>query len=377
VAVAHEIRQAMAAEAAHPLQPEFSRLIQEVRSGLAELAGLPGQPAILTGARETAMDAAVSALFSPKEPVIVIETGEVGEAWARAAEARGLDSILYRIPVSEPLTADRLKQAVEMEPEAKGVLMAAADASTGVEHPVAELAGAARDAGMLSVFEASSLIGVSRCRMQDWGADCLVAGLDAGLGLPPGLCMAAASGKARERMADVAPASSSLDLHAEFTAIEGGRVSRFSPPSGMLSGLHAALALTNARGAEVAYAERRALAAMCRAGVWAMGLSPAVNQDFAASATAVSLPDGMNARDLLAVMAEGYGVMCSPGAGPAGRTLVMGHMGDVDHGDVLAGLAALAAAFSAAGGEIANKDYLERSVQAFETQIVESLGQSG
>ena len=367
----------MSAEAAHPLQPEYSRLIGEIRSGLAELAGLTAAPAILTGARETAMDAAVSALFSPKEPVIVIETGEVGEAWARAAEARGLDSILYKIPVSEPLTADRLKQAVEIEPEAKGVLMAAADASTGVEHPAEELAGVASQAGMLSVFEASALIGVSRCRMQDWGADCLVAGLDAGIGLPPGLCMAAASGKARERMAEVTPSSASLDLHAEFTAIEGGRVSLFSPPSGLLSGLLAALALINARGAEVVYAERRALAAMCRAGAWAMGLSPAVNQSFASAATAVRLPDGMNARDLLTVMAEGYGVMCSPGSGPAGSSLAMGHMGDVDYGDVLAALTALAAAFSAAGGEIANKDYLERAVQAFESQIVESLGQPG
>jgi aspartate aminotransferase-like enzyme len=374
VSMPEEVRLSLAVDAVHPVQPGFSELAAEIQAGLGELMGAAGPFPVMAGTREAAASAAVSTLFEPGDSVIVIETGETGAIWAQAAEARNLDSVLFRIPWNEPLTPDRLVQAMNMEPNAKGVLMAASDASTGVEHPADELARAAAERGMLSVFEASASLGVSPVRMDEWGADCLVAGCDQGLGLPPGLFTVAMSVKAWNRTEEVKPGSAYLDLSAERRALAEGLASRFTPPVNMLSGLHTALFLAAGRGPEIVYAERRAMAAMCRAGARAMGVRPAAADHFAKAATSLELPQGVDAGPVLSTMAENYGVICSSGAGPRGSSLVLGHMGDVDYGDVLAALTALAGALAAAGCEIESNDYLERALAAFEAEIVEMLG---
>lgn len=352
--VPQEAEPCLCLDAEQPEQAEFAKLMEEVKIRLAEFAGASGPLEIMSGTREKAMDVAVATLFDPRDPVIVIETGEAGEAWAKATEAGDLDTILFRIPWNEPLSPERLKQAIEMEPNAKGVLMAAADASTGVEHPVRDLVRTAREHGLRTAFETTARLGVSPCDMAAWGADCLAGGLDIAFNLPPGLCMAAFAPEMQERVA--------------------GNIPDGEPPLDMLAKLQAALSMIDARGLDIFLAERRALAVMCRAGAKAMGLEPAVEHGFASAATSVTLPESLDARHMLDVMAAGYGVVCSPGAGPS--SLIFGHMGDTDFGDVLAGLAAFSAALAAGGVEIPNNDYLERAVEAFESEIVERLGQS-
>jgi aspartate aminotransferase-like enzyme len=371
-----EIRLSLAVDAMHPAQPGFFELVSEARQGLGQLIGASSPIPLLAGTREAAMAAAVSSLFEPGEPVIVIETGEIGALWAKAAEARNLDLILYRIPWNEPLTTERLAQAINQEPNAKGVLMAATDASTGVTHPVRELAETCAARGMLSVFEASAHIGVAPLAMDDWGADCIAAGCEQGLGLPPGLCLAALSERAWQRAKNIKPGNAYLDLSAERTAILNGQAAYATPPVNLLSGLATSLALIIGNGPESIYAERRAMAAMCRAGLNAMGLAPAVTKGFSPSCTTLSLPGGLDAARILQTMAGHYGVLCSPAAGPGYAGVAMGHMGDLDYGDVLAGLTALALSIQAMGGVLKSNDYLIPAIEAYRAALVEETGQA-
>lgn len=371
-----EIRLSLAVDAMHPAQPGFSELVAEARHGLARLLGASGPVPLLAGTREAAMAAAVSSLFEPGDPVIVIETGEIGELWTRAAEARRLDQVLYRIPWNEPLTPERLAQAMNQEPNARGVLMSASDATTGVAHPVRDLAEICAARGMLSVFEASAHMAVAPLAMDDWGVDCIAAGCEQGLGLPPGLCLAALSDKAWRRADGVKPGNFFLDLKLHRDALDQNRLFPHTPPVNLLSGLATSLALIMGAGPEAVFAERRAMAAMCRAGLKAMGLAPAVARGFSSASTTFSLPQSLDAAQILQAMAGQFGVLCSPAAGTGRASIAMGHMGDSDFGDILAGLTALAQCVRLAGGVPDSNDYLTPAADAYRAALVEQPGQA-
>jgi aspartate aminotransferase-like enzyme len=258
-----------------------------------------------------------------------------------------------------------------LEPNAKAVLMAASDTSTGVAHPVAQLAETCAERGMLSVFETSASLGVSPVSLEDCGADCFTAGCEQGLSLPPGLCLTALSERAWAKARDVRPGSAVLDLAAHRKALEAEAIAAQTPPVNLLSGLAASLSLMAGHGLETIFAQRRAMAAMCRAGLTALGLAPAVVNSPASAATTFTLPDGIHGAAALQAMAENHGVLLSPAAGPGRTALAMGHLGNTDHGDVLAGLSALGQTIAAMGGASPGNDYLSQAMHGYHDSIIE------
>jgi aspartate aminotransferase-like enzyme len=330
------------------------------------------QPVLtLTCSGTGAMDAAVSGLFSPGEKVLVVEAGKFGQRFSQIARRRGLLVAAQPLPWGQAAGPDMIRYALESDKDITGVLVQASETSTGVLHPIREIAQVTRSHGVLLVVDGISAVGISPLPMDDWGIDCLLTGSQKGLMLPPGLAFLALSEKAWARAETAAPGSFYFDLTGELANIKKNQT-LFTPAVSLIVGLQESLRLFKAAGLEAIHRKQWALTMGCRAGAAAMGLEMFAPKHFAWGMTAVALPEGVDGTRLLQVAAEKFGVVMAGGQDHLkGRIVRIGHMGHVDFGDLLAGLYAFRRSLEICGGFTACDDYLERAMAAYEDALAQ------
>lgn len=367
--IPEEVRLAMARDMIHHRKDEFKSILRETQKDLRYLFGT-GQPVLpLSSSGTGAMTAAVNNLFSPGEQVVVIEGGKFGQRWSDIAQARGLEVIALPIEWGQPVRIADVENALSRWPDVSGLLVQASETSTGVLHPVRDLAALCGKKGILSVVDGISAVGVSPCPMDKWGIDCLLTGSQKGLMLPPGMAFVALSERAWSKTDEVKPKDFYFDLPREKDKSALNQT-LFTSPVSLVIGLHRVLQMFREQGMEDVYARQRALTAMTRTGVRAMGLDLLVSEAYTLGLTSVLLPPGIDGTRLLEVAAAKYGVVMAGGQDHLkGRIVRIGHMGYVDWGDILAGLTALNGAFLECGGFSGSRDYLERAAAAYRTKF--------
>src|SRR5699024_4304858 len=89
------------------------------------------------------------------------------------------------------------------------------ETSTGVMHPVEDMAALTRERNVLLVADGISAVGISPAPMDAWGLDCLLTGSQKGLMVPPGLSLLALSPRAWARAERVKPSCFYFNLPQE------------------------------------------------------------------------------------------------------------------------------------------------------------------
>lgn len=366
-----EVRLTLALDMVHHRKPGFTAVLGEVQKGLKALFGHAGPVLILTASGSGAMWAAASNLFKPRERVLVVEGGKFGERWTQIAGTQGLDCTVLGVPWGKAATAELVAKALDRNPDITGVFVQASETSTGVLHPVRQIAEVTRQRNVMLVVDGISAVGISPCPMDEWGLDCLLTGSQKGLMLPPGLAFIALSPRAWERVEQVAPRNFYFDLLGERKKTLQSQT-LFTPGINLIQGLHTCLELIGQAGLETIYRRQWALTQMCRTGIAAMGLAPLAEHDYTWGLTSVKMPAGVDGGMVLKAAAERYGVVMAGGQDQLkGRIVRIGHMGYVDFGDLAAGLHALARSLQLAGGYTASRDYLEQALAAYEQALAE------
>jgi aspartate aminotransferase-like enzyme len=250
---------------------------------------------------------------------------------------------------------------------ARAVLMTHSETSTGVVADVQALAAAASDAGALSVVDAISSLGAVRLDTDDWGIDVVVSGSQKALMTPPGLAFASVSaaaegGRARGYYFDWDRNRKAQDkLDAAFT-----------PAVSLVVALDVALGLLLEHGLEAAFERHVRLGRACREGAKAMGLelfSP--DDDSSAVVTAVRMPDGVDAGEVVLSLRDRFGITLAGGQGPVkGKIVRIGHIGWFDVFDIATALAGLELALSEAGADIERGVAVSRALETYERTTV-------
>lgn len=360
-----EVRLAMARDMIHHRKPAFLPVMEDVRAGLKYLFQTSQEVIPLSCSGTGAMAAAVTNLFAPGEKLLCVEGGKFGERWGEICAMHG--QVPVRLPVEWGQGVDpaAVAAALDADPAIRGVLVQASETSTGAMHPIRELARVTAGRDALLVADGISAVGISPCPMDAWGVDCLLTGSQKGLMLPPGLAFIACSDKAWAKCETVRPSNFYFQLRAEREKIRNNQT-LFTAAVGLLVGLRESLRLFREFGLEKVFAKQWALTMMARAGTCAMGLEPLAPASFTWGLTAIRMPLGVRASEVVRRASDDYGVVLAAGQGHMKDQVVrLGHMGHVDHGDVLAGLAALRRAFVDAGGFVGCPDALEKSMDAY------------
>ncbi len=367
------VRLAMAHDMIHHRKPAFKALFGEVQTGLQELFGTTQVVLPMAASGTGAMAASVTGLFQPGETVLVVEAGRFSERWSEICRMHGIHVVVITVPWGEAVAPQAVQKALAAHPEASGVLMQLSETSTGVQHPVKEVAAITRESKARLVVDGISGVSIAPWPMDAWGIDCLVTGSQKGLMLPPGLALLAFSGRAWQKAETVPPCNFYFNLLAERDNCLKNQTN-FTTPVSLIVGLRESLAMFREAGLEAIYRKQWALTRMVRASVKAMGLTLYAPTHFAWGVTGILMPDAINASALVAHATKEHGVTFAAGqAHMKDRMVRFGHMGWVDYGDILAGLHALAASYVALGGFITCRDYLEQGLVAYHTALQEPI----
>ncbi len=371
------VRMALAADMVHHRTSSFKDVMFKVQQGLQTLFGTKEPVIPLACSGTGAMTAAVQNLFAVGEKVIVVNGGKFGERWQHIAVGYGLEVISIDVTWGEAVQPQDIEKALAQHSDARGVLMQLSETSTGVLHPVEAVARLTKSRGVLLVVDGISAVGISPCPMDKWGIDCLITGSQKGLMVPPGLALLALSEQASHRAESLPVSCFYFNLPGEKKKLANGQ-GMFTSPINLLFALNESLCMMFEHGGlDAIYRKQWALTTMVRAGVTAMGLELLAPHHYTWGVTSVRLPVGIDGARLLAMAAEKYGVIMVGGEDHLkGRIVRMGHMGWVDWSDMAAGLFALAGSFTALGGHIACRDYLETALAAYEEALLVQPGRS-
>ncbi len=224
----------------------------------------------------------------------------------------------------------------------RAVYTTASETSTGVMHPIKELAAITHQyKETVIVVDAITGIGVFDLPMDAWGIDVLVTGSQKALMLPPGLSFVALSDKAWRLVERSDLPKYYFDFKKERKKLEGNDTS-FTPAITLVIGLRDSLKMIREEGLEAVFARHGKLAEAARAAVKALGLDLYAEKSPSNALTAVKIPETIGAKELKSNFYERFGITVAGGQDQAkGKIIRIAHLGYYNRLDVIMVISAL------------------------------------
>src|SRR5205085_8899241 len=141
----------------------------------------------IPGASRAGLEAVLASLIEPGDRVLVGVYGHFGELLCTLATRHG--ATVERVAASEwgrPVQPEDVVASVRDHPP-KLVAIVHADTSTGILQPLQAIGEACRAEGALFVVDAVLSLGGCELKVDDWGVDAAIGGMQKCLGGPPGL----------------------------------------------------------------------------------------------------------------------------------------------------------------------------------------------
>jgi aspartate aminotransferase-like enzyme len=333
--VAPETQLAMAQPIIHHRSPQFMEILGEVRADLKYLFQTEQEVLIFAATGTGAMEGAVANLLSAGDTALVVDGGKFGERWTELCNVYGVKVERLAVTWGRAVDPQAVAKLLDANPAIKAVFVQANETSTGVQHPVKELAAVTKSRpGTLLVVDAISALGGYALPMDDWGIDVLVAGSQKAMMLPPGLAFAALSPKAWEFVKQSTLPKYYFDF-AKALKSQGKNQTPYTSPVSLILGLKEVLAKVKKLGLEKIYAHNRRLSKATKAAMQAMGLA-LYSQDYPSDVlTAVLAPAGVDGQKVVSELRK-KGIWIAGGQAEAkGKIFRIAHMGFIDTVDLL------------------------------------------
>ena len=303
------------------LDPDLQEILLEVVAMLRRVYQMPGGlvlPLQCTGM--AGMETGIANLLERGDTAIVAQSGFFGGRIAEVARRYGVEVVDVKADWGEAVPNERLLQALDEHPEAALVAVVHAETSTGVEHPLAELAGELRGRDVLLMADCVTSLGGVELDVGAWGIDYAYSCTQKCLAAPPGMSPVAVSDAAMERVrARTTPVPFYFDLLLlERYWIERPTVYHHTAPILHIYALHEALRLALAEGLERRWARHAEAGAHIRRRLEERGLELLADPaNRLAPLTAVRVPEGMNDRGVQTRMLREHSIEVGGGLGPS------------------------------------------------------------
>jgi alanine-glyoxylate transaminase/serine-glyoxylate transaminase/serine-pyruvate transaminase len=154
--------------------PEWLEIYHETQSLLQQIFKTQTEIFFVPGPATSLIDMALGSLLASGEKIIVGQNGFFGERLTQIARGYGLQTIIFKAPLGEPLDPDELSRLLKQHPEAKVVALVHHETGTTVMNPLRQLATFASQAGKAVVVDAVSSLGGADVRVDEWGIDVCV-----------------------------------------------------------------------------------------------------------------------------------------------------------------------------------------------------------
>ena len=323
------------------VDPDFHAILLEVSELLAACFQRgDGLTVALSGTGTMGIEAGVVNLVAPGEKVIVGAAGYFGFRLQAIARRRGAEVIEVNGDWGKAVSNDRLLSALAEHPDARMLAVVHAETSTGVEHPLEELAAGMAGSETLLMADCVTSFGAIELRSEPWGIDYCGSCTQKGLAAPPGMAPIAVSPRGleriREREADVGYYMD-LPMIADYWS---KRSYHHTAPILHIYALHEALRLALDEGWDARVARHLDAGRYFQAAIRERGLELVADEDHQLpQLTAIRVPDGVDAKAVQERLLTEHGIEVGGGLGPSApamwRVGLMGQNATREVADIL------------------------------------------
>lgn len=332
--VSSRILEAMARPTLGHLDPDFQRMMEEVKDGLKVLFQTENTLTFPVSAPGSAgMETCFLNLVEEGDTVIVVRHGVFGERMRENVVRAGGTPVMVDFDWGTAPSLDTIEAALQDNPDAKTLAFVHAETSTGVWADAAAICDMAQKHDCLTIMDAVTSLGGVPVLVDEWGVDAVYSGSQKCLSCTPGLSPVTFSERALDKIkARKTPVRSwflDLSLVMNYWDGEGGRSYHHTAPVNALYGLHEALVMLFEEGLENAWARHMIMHESLAAGLESLGLEFLVGSDCRLpQLNAVKVPPGVDEASVRAHLLEKHNLEIGAGLGPlAGQVWRIGLMG--------------------------------------------------
>ena len=325
---------AMARPTIGHLDPEFSRMMEEVKDLLRYAFKTKNALTIpVSGPGSVGMETCFVNLVEPGDKVIVCQNGAFGGRMKENVERCGGMPIMVMDEWGKPVNIEKVEDALKANSDIKAVAFVHAETSTGVQSDASAICELARKYDVLSIVDAVTSLGGTPVLTDEWGADAVYSGSQKCLSCMPGISPVTISEKAanvvRSRNHKVQSWFMDLNLVMGYWSSEGARVYHHTAPINPLYAIHEALVMLEEEGLEQAWERHAKMHNALREGIEAMGLSLTVEEAYRLpQLNTVSIPEGVDDAAVRSILLSRYNLEIGAGLGDlAGKVWRVGLMG--------------------------------------------------
>jgi alanine-glyoxylate transaminase/serine-glyoxylate transaminase/serine-pyruvate transaminase len=197
------VLQAMARPLLGHLDPDFLPVLTDIQAMLRQVFRTKNDLTLaVSGTGTAAMEAALSNLIQPGDPVLACVQGYFGERLAEMARRYGARVERLEVPWGDVQDPSAIAAALAARP-ARLVTLVHAETSTGALQPeIAEIAAACHHHSALLVLDVVTSLGGIAVETDGWDVDVAYSAGQKSLSAPPGLSPITVGARAREVMAN-------------------------------------------------------------------------------------------------------------------------------------------------------------------------------
>ncbi|MCG5053515.1 MAG: alanine--glyoxylate aminotransferase family protein [Myxococcales bacterium] len=324
------VLRAMSAPTVGHLDPEYLRLMDEVRTMLQRLFHTQNALTLaVPGTGSAGMEACIANLIEPGDEAIICVNGVFGARMKDVTERYGARVHTLEVPWGDTIPVELVEAALQSYPHAKLLGIVHAETSTGAHQPLETISRLVHEAGALLVVDAVTSLSGMELRVDDWKIDACYSGTQKCLSCPPGLAPVTFSAAAVKAMdaRKTKVANWYLDMSMIRNYWGADRAYHHTAPINMSYALHEALRVVFEEGLLERYARHKRHYLSLRAGLEALGLSYIPSSSLY-TLNCVRVPEGIDDLRVRKGLLERFGIEIGAGLGPfKGRAWRVGLMG--------------------------------------------------
>lgn len=335
--VAPSVLEAMSKPLVGHLDPEFIRMMEEIKSMLRTTFATENPMTFpVSGTGSAGMEFCLANLVEPGDQVLVCVNGVFGGRMAEVASRCGAEVIRVEAPWGHIIDPAQVAAALRTcRPKLVGVVHA--ETSTGACTPIAEISRLAKEAGALVLIDTVTSLAGCPVEIDTWGVDAVYSGTQKCLSCPPGLSPVSFSSRAMEVATSRKTKVQSwyLDVNLLASYWGGERAYHHTAPVSMNYALHEALRLVLEEGLENRFARHEANHLRLKDGLGTMGLEIASQPGHQLwQLNSITVPDEVDEADVRRRLLADFSIEIGAGLGPLkGKVWRIGLMGESSSAD--------------------------------------------